>query len=149
MSSRVLFAAGAGAVLAALVAIVALRGGEEGSEATALDVGCVRAWNDDDAALAYGRHQHSFHDYDAARVMHLSVPAGAELGGDENPCAVVFPSEALDPEPEAAGMAFLGGTWITLSSVGFDDVERAELQAEAARAPNAGIDPQGRLRELP
>jgi hypothetical protein len=149
VSSRVLFAAGAGVALAAAVAIVALSGGDDGPETAPLDAACVAGWNDDEAALAYGRHNFNFHDYEAARVVHLEVPAGAELGGERNPCAVVFPSETLDPEPEAAGMAFLGGTWITLSSVGFDDIKRAELQAEAAVAPNAAIDRQGRLSELP
>jgi hypothetical protein len=138
----------AGVALAVVVGVVALGGGEDAPEAAPLDLACVEAWNDDEAALAYGRHNFNFHDYEAARVIHLDVPAGAELGRERNPCAVVFPSETLDPEPEAAGMAFLGGTWITLSSVGFNDIKRAELQAEAAAAPNAGIDRQGRLGEL-
>jgi hypothetical protein len=148
VSSRVLFAAGTGAVLAAVVAIVALSGGDGSTEAADLDPACVKDWNDDEAALAYGRHNFNFHDYEAARVIHLSVPAGAQFGGDQTPCSVIFPSETLDPEPEAAGMTFLGGTWMTLSSVGFDDIKRAELQAEAAAAPNAAIDAQGRLSEL-
>ena len=148
MSSRVLFAAGTGAVLAAVVAAVALSGGDGGPGAPPLDAACVEDWNDDEAALAYGRHNFNFHDYEAVRVVHLEVPAGAEVGGERNPCAVLFPSETLDPEPEAAGMAFLGGTWITLSSVGFDEIRRAELQAEAADAPNAAIDRQGSLSEL-
>ena len=148
MSSRVLFAAGAGVVLAAAIVVVALSGGDDGPTAAPLDAACVENWNDDEAALAYGRHNFNFHRYEAARVVHLEIPAGAELGGERNPCAVVFPSETLDPEPEAAGMAYLGGTWITLSSVGFDDIKRAELQAEAAASPNAAIDGRGRLSEL-
>lgn len=148
MSSRVLFAAGAGVALAAVVAVVALSGGDEGPEAAPLDAACVQDWNDDEAALAYGRHNFNFHDYEAARVTHLDVPAGAQLGGDRTPCSVIFPSETLDPEPEAAGMAFLGGSWTALSSVGFDEIRLAELQAEAAAAPNAAIDGQGRLSEL-
>jgi hypothetical protein len=148
VSSRVLFAAAAGAVLAAVVAVVALAGGDSAPEDEPLELACVERWNADEAALAYGRHNFNFHDYEAARVIRLDVPAGAQLGGEETPCSVIFPSETLDPEPEAAGMTFLGGTWITLNSVGFDDIERAELQAEAAAAPNAAIDPQGRLSEL-
>ena len=148
VSSRVLFAAGTGAVLVAVVVVVALSGGDRGTKAADLDLACVQDWNDDEAALAYGRHNFNFHDYEAARVIHINVPAGTQFGGDTNPCAVIFPSETLDPEPEAAGMTFLGGTWMTLSSVGFDDIERAELQAEAAAAPNAAIDTQGRLSEL-
>jgi hypothetical protein len=149
VSSRVLFAAAAGAVLAAVVVVVVLVGGDEGPEPADLDVACVQSWNEDEAALAYGRHNFNFHHYEAARVIHLNVPAGAQLGGDEMPCSVVFPSEVLDPEPQYAGMALLGGTWSALSSVGFDDIKLAELQAEAAAAPNAAIDRQGRLRELP
>jgi hypothetical protein len=149
VSSRVLFAAAAGAVLAAVVAVVALAGGDSGPEEEPLELACVEAWNDDEAALAYGRHNFNFHHYETARVIHLNVPAGAQLGGDEMPCSVVFPSEVLDPEPQYAGMALLGGTWTALSSVGFDEIKLAELQAEAAVAPNAAIDRQGRLRELP
>jgi hypothetical protein len=148
VSSRVLSAAGTGAVLAAVVAVVALSGGEGGTGAADLDLACVQDWNGDEAALAYGRHNFNFHDYEAARVIHMSVPRGAELGGEQSPCAVIFPSETLDPEPEAAGMVFLGGAWTTLSSVGFDEIRRAELQAEAADAPNAAIDRQGKLSEL-
>jgi hypothetical protein len=148
VSSRVLFAAAAGAMLATVVAVVAISGEDGGPESTSLDVSCVEDWNDDEAALAYGRHNFNFHDYEAARVVHLSVPAGAEQGGDESPCSVIFPSETLDPEPEAAGMAFLGGSWTALSSVGFDDVRLAELQAEAAASPNAALDVQGRLSAL-
>jgi hypothetical protein len=148
VSSRVLFAAAAGAVLAAVVAVVALAGGDSGPEEEPLELACVERWNADEAALAYGRHNFNFHDYEAARVIRLSVPAGARLGGEESPCSVVFPSETLDPEREAAGMAFLGGSWTALSSVGFDDIRLAELQAEAAASPNAAIDRQGRLSEL-
>jgi hypothetical protein len=148
VTSRVLFAAGTGAVLAAVVAVVLLAGGDDDLDEAPLELACVQAWNDDEAALAYGRHNFNFHDYDAARVIRLSVPAATQLGGERTPCAVIFPSETLDPEPEAAGMAFLDGTWITLSSVGFDDLKRAELQAKAADAPNAAIDEQGRLSGL-
>jgi hypothetical protein len=144
----VLFAAAAGAVLAAVVAVVALAGGDSGPEEEPLELACVEAWNDDEAALAYGRHNFNFHDYEAARVIRLSVPGAARLGGEETPCAVIFPSETLDPEPEAAGMAFVGRAWTVLSSLGFDEIRRAELQAEAAAAPNAAIDRQGRLSEL-
>jgi hypothetical protein len=149
VSSRVLFAAAAGAVLAAVVAVVALAGGDTDPEEEPLELACVEAWNDDEAALAYGRHNFNFHDYEAARVIRLSVPAATQLGGEQTPCSVIFPSETLDPEREAAGMAFVGGTWTALSSIGFDDIKLAELQAEAATAPNAAIDREGRLRELP
>lgn len=54
MSSRVLFAAAVGAVLAAVVVVVVLFGGDEGPEPADPDVACVQAWNEDEAALAYG-----------------------------------------------------------------------------------------------
>jgi hypothetical protein len=60
VSSRVLFAAAAGAVLAAVVAVVALAGGDSGPEEEPLELACVEAWNDDEAALAYGRHNFNF-----------------------------------------------------------------------------------------
>jgi hypothetical protein len=64
VSSRLLFAAGAGVVLVAGVAIIALSGGGTKREAVALDARCVEWWNEDDAALAYGRHNFNFHRYE-------------------------------------------------------------------------------------
>jgi hypothetical protein len=64
VSSRLLFAAGAGVVLVAGVAIIALSGGGTKREAVALDARCVERWNEDDAALAYGRHNFNFHRYE-------------------------------------------------------------------------------------
>jgi hypothetical protein len=151
VSSRVLFAAGAGALLFATVAVVALSSGGDGDDddAVALDPACLDAWNDDPGALSIGRHNFTFHEYETAQVTHLTVPEGGRLGGDETPCAVIFPAEALDPEPEAAAVAFLGGSWIALSNFpAFDEVRLAELQGRALADTNAVLDADGRLSEL-
>jgi hypothetical protein len=151
MSSRLLFAAGAGVVLVAVVVIAAVSSGEDGPERVALDPACVEAWNDDDAALAYGRHNFNFHDYEAALVTHLDA-AAEEVRADDGAalCAVIFPSRVLDPEPFAAGEVFRDGAWVPISDVpGVELTRVAELQVRAAESPNADIDRQGRLGELP
>ena len=114
----------------------------------ALDPACVRAWNSDPAALSIGRHNFTFHDYETAQVTHLSIAAGKRLGGDDMPCAVIFPSRTLDPEPNYAGAALLGGSWTSLSSVGgFDELTLAELQAAALANSNTVLDAEGRLSQ--
>jgi hypothetical protein len=149
VSSRLVFAAGAGVVLVAVVVAVALAGGGDEPEPVALDPTCVEAWNDDEAALAYGRHNFNFHDYDAALVTHLDA-AAEEVPSDHDAalCAVIFPSRVLDPEPFAAGEVFQDGAWVPISDLPAIEATRvAELQAAAVESANAAIDGQGRLAE--
>jgi hypothetical protein len=137
-------------VLLGVVVAVALGGGGGEPDRVALDPACVKAWNDDEAALAYGRHNFNFHDYEAALVTHLDaaaqeVPADAE----DALCAVIFPSRVLDPEPFAAGEVLRDGAWVAISELpGVELTRVAELQVEAAESPNAAIDGLGRLAEL-
>jgi hypothetical protein len=59
----------------------------------------VVRWNEDPAALAFGRHQSGAHDYYKVQVLTLS-PDGQSQVAREAPgasCAVVFASSALNP----------------------------------------------------
>jgi hypothetical protein len=148
--ARLLFAAGAGVVLVGVVVAVAFGGGEEAREPVALYRGCVEAWSDDQAALAYGRHNFNFHDYEAALVTHLD-PAAEEVPADDDAalCALIFPSRVLDLEPFAAGEVLRDGAWVAISELpGVELTRVAELQAQAADFPNATIDGEGSLGEL-
>ncbi len=149
--ARVLIAAGAAVVLAAIIAVVAVAsGGDSDERATvAAPAHCVEAWNADQAARAYGRHNFSFHLYEGALVTFLSK-TGEEVGeGEGGLCAVIFPSQALDPEPFAAGQALKGRSWLPISAFpGIDLARLAELQVIAAGSPNTTLDVQGELAAL-
>ena len=146
---RITIAIAAG-VLVAIVAVVAIVGGADDEEQTArpLPAECVRAWNGDQPALAYGRHNFNFHLYRGALVVYLDRDA-VETNAEEGSCAVVFPSEVLDAEPIAAGQILNGKRWDPLSSLeGVDLTRVAELQVAAAAAPNAELDTAGQLSPL-
>ncbi len=147
---RILIAGVAAAVLAAIIAIVVLASGGESEEpVVAAPARCVAAWNSDEAARAYGRHNFNFHRYEGALVTFLSS-AGERVGeGEGGLCGVIFPSQALDSEPFAAGQVLDGGAWAPISSLGGVELDRvAELQVTAAGAPNTTLDAQGELTPL-
>jgi hypothetical protein len=129
-----------------VVATVVAGGGEDEPPASPADPRCLRAWNSDPAALAYGRHNFRSHDYDGALVTFLDLAAREVDRGPGGNCVVIFPSRALDPEPFAAGEIVVGAEWLPISSlheVALPEV--AELQATAAAGPNASLRPSGRL----
>lgn len=143
-----MIALGAALVLGGIVAaVVALGGGDGDPPATvAAAPACVRSWNEDVAATAYGRHNFNFHEYDGALVTFLTDDGRQVEEGEGGKCAVIFPSRVLDTEPFAAGELLRGGRWLPLSELpGIELARVAELQAEAARAPNTSLDPTGRL----
>jgi hypothetical protein len=147
---RILIALGAAVVLAGAIAIIAIAsGGGSQERSVAAPQRCVDAWNVDQAALAYGRHNFSFHLYTGALVTFLD-DAGEEVGaGEGGLCAVVFPSRALDPEPFAAGQVLERGSWTPISSLPAIRLARvAELQVLAAGSPNTTLDARGRLTAL-
>jgi hypothetical protein len=110
---------------------------------------CVKAWNDDPAARAYGRHNFSFHLYKGALVEFLNGDAERVGPGQLGLCAVVFPSRALDPEPFAAGQVLRGDRWVPISTLPGVDLNRvAELQVIAAGSPNTTLDVRGELAAL-
>jgi hypothetical protein len=149
--ARLAIALGAAVVLAAIVVVVAVASGGSDDEraAVAAPTRCVEAWNADKAARAYGRHNFSFHLYKGALVTFLTTD-GAEVGGGEGGlCAVIFPSEALDPEPFAAGQVLDGRRWKAISELAGVELTRvAELQVMAAGSPNTTLDIRGVLAPL-
>jgi len=147
--ARLAIAAGAAIVLAGIVAVVALGSGDDEQAVAAASPRCLEAWSSDEAAKAYGRHNFNFHLYTGALVTFLSRD-GAEVGEDvDGLCAVIFPSEALDTEPFAAGQALEGRTWVPISQIeGIELTRVAELQALAAQSPNTSLDTSGVLTAL-
>jgi hypothetical protein len=149
--ARILIAIGAGVALAAVIVVIAFAsgGGSEGRGTIAAPQRCIDSWNRDQAALAYGRHNFSFHLYEGALVTFLTN-GGEEVGpGEGGLCAVIFPSQALDPEPFAAGQVLKGKLWFPISELeGIELGRLAELQVIAAGSPNTSLDVQGTLAAL-
>jgi hypothetical protein len=149
--ARLMIAIGAAIVLTVIVVVVAVGsgGGSDDREPVAAPAPCIKAWNEDAAARSYGRHNFSFHLYTGALVTYLSRE-GEEVGeGGGGLCAVIFPSEALDPEPFAAGQVHEKRLWFPISELeGVELTRVAELQAQAAEGPNTTLDRQGVLAPL-
>ena len=149
--ARLVIALGAALVLTAIIVVVAVAsaGDSDDQAVIAPPQSCVEAWNADPAALAYGRHNFDFHHYTGALVTFLAEGA-VEVGpGEVGLCAVIFPSEALDPEPFAAGQVLQGRTWKPISELAGVELTRlAELQVQAAGAPNTSLDDRGELAPL-
>jgi hypothetical protein len=148
--ARLAIALVAGVALAAIIVVVAIAsGGDDDQAVAAAPTRCVEAWNSDEAARGYGRHNFNFHLYTGALVTFLSSD-GLEVGGESGGlCAVIFPSEALDPEPVAAGQVLRKRIWVPISELeGIELTRVAELQALAAEAPNTTLDTGGSLTPL-
>ena len=147
--ARITLAAGAVVLLVAIVAIVVVAGGGEDEAVAAAPSECVRAWNSDGAAVAFGRHNYNGHGYQGALVTYLDEQAQEVDSADLGLCAVVFPAQALDPEPIAAGEVLKAGSWTPISELDGVELTRVgELQVIAAGAPNASLDDAGRLTAL-
>lgn len=149
--ARIALALAAALVLGGLVVAIGLaRGGGGDSAALGPDPFCVRSWNSDPAATAYGRHNFNSHRYEGALVTFLDLAANELAAGEGGHCAVVFPSRALDPEPFAAGQVLIGSRWQSISLLeGVSTVRVAELQARAAGSGvNASLAASGRLAGL-
>jgi hypothetical protein len=145
---RIAIAIGAAAALVALVAIVAVAGGGDKQTASAPPE-CVRAWNADPAAVAFGRHNYTSHGYQGALVTYLTEDAEDVDSAEHGLCAVIFPAQALDSEPVAAGEVLKGGTWTPISELqGVELTRVGELQVMAAGAPNTRLADTGELTEL-
>jgi len=145
---RIAIAVGAAVLLAAIVGIVALAGGGD-EQAAGAPPECVRAWNSDPEAVAFGRHNYTSHGYQGALVTYLSDDAEEVDSAELGLCAVIFPAQALDPEPVAAGEVLRAGTWTPISELqGVELARVGELQAMAAGAPNTRLADTGELTEL-
>jgi hypothetical protein len=137
-------------VLGGLVVPIGLARGGGGAAVPGPDPFCLRAWNSDPAAIAYGRHNFNSHRYEGALVTFLDLAANDLAAGEDGHCAVVFPSRALDPEAFAAGQVLIGSRWQPISVLeGVSTVRVAELQARAAGSSvNASLAASGRLARL-
>ena len=147
---RLLFAGVlAAALLVALVIVVVLGDSEEEREFSAAPPQCIDDWNDDEAAIAFGRHQSGSHGYYEVQVLTLSSDGSAEVSpaAEGANCAVVFAATALDPEPVSAAQIQKRGAWIPLLQLAEPD-RLADLQLEAQSAYNAQIGPDGRITAL-
>jgi hypothetical protein len=146
---RLAIAGGAAALLIVIVAVAALGSGggdDEGSASAPPE--CVRAWNADPAAVEFGRHNYTSHGYSGALVTYLTERA-EEADAADGLCAVIFPAQALDPEPIAAGEVLRADSWIPLSELEGVELSRVgELQVLAAGSPNASLSDSGELTEL-
>jgi hypothetical protein len=145
---RVSIAAAALLILATVVGVVLLaRAGGGDDSSSPPPPGCARDWNFDPTALTFGEHNYVVHGYNRVRLLLLDrdadeVPQGSRRGF----CAVVFPARTLDPEPPAAGMIRVGGTWRAISSLPGVETDRlAELQSEAVPEANADLLSSGKL----
>jgi hypothetical protein len=146
--ARIALAVAAALVLGGLVVAIGLaRGGDDDAPVSGPYPFCIRSWNSDPAATAYGRHNFNSHRYEGALVTFLDLAANELAGGEGGHCAVVFPSRALDAEPFAAGQVLIGSRWQPISLLeGVSTVRVAELQARAADAGvNSSLAASGRL----
>jgi hypothetical protein len=133
-----------------IVVVLALSGGSASESSAAAAPGeCVKAWNRDENALSFARHNLTFHGYDRAEVGYLDPSPGASVSDEAaaGECAVIFARSSLDPEPLAAGQVISGGAWITLDTV-LPSADLARLQSEAFDGANVEPAPSGELVPL-
>jgi hypothetical protein len=149
---RIAIAVVAAVVLAAVVVVIVGGGGGGGGDersVAGLPSECVDKWNSDPAAIAFGRHNFNGHGYEAALVTYLTKAGDEVPSADEGLCAVIFPSQVLDPEPVAAGEVVLAGEWTPISVLPDVELNRvAELQVIAAGDPNTRLESTGELSAL-
>jgi hypothetical protein len=139
-------------MLGAVAGIVVLAGG--GSDARqapehAAPEDCLRAWNSDEEARAFTRHNVTGHGYTMAQVGFIDLGADPTVSGDRaaGDCVVIFARSSLDPEIIAAGEVQVQGTWMPLSEL-LDPNVVAELQSEASEGSNAEPTSLGELAPL-
>jgi len=138
----------AAVLLAGLTAVIVLAsssGPEEGA-ASATPGDCLKAWNSDRQAIAFGRHNSVAHDYSDVEIGYMPEEGSATLSADADAgeCAVVFAANELDPEELAAGQIHGVGGWVPLSGF-LEPADLAELQSAAVGGANAIVTPQGNL----
>jgi hypothetical protein len=146
--ARLIFAGAAAAVLAAAIVVVAIgsSGSTEESEVAEAPEECVRAWNDDPAALGYGRHNSVSHAYLEVQATRLAADGTEPPDPEDGLCAMVFARTSLDPEPVAAAMVLRGREWVPLSSQEGVEADRlAELQSDALGLANADLEADGSI----
>jgi hypothetical protein len=129
-----------------LVLIVSLAGSDDREPAGAAEAECVRDWNADAQAVAFGSHLYGGHGYTDVQVLRLAEDGGPLAAGESGRCAIAFASGTPDPEPEAAAQVFDGRAWNAVSSLPGGTPERlATLQADAVPGANATLEADGRI----
>jgi hypothetical protein len=142
--TRLVFAAVATAVLAAVVTAVAVSGSSD-EDSAPVDDECLAAWNDDPVALGDGAHAYGGHGYRDVLVSRVDAD-GALTEDADGRCAVVFAAPQVDQEPGFGVRVLDGGEWAGLAFVDrveLDDI--AALQRDATATANATLLPDGRL----
>jgi hypothetical protein len=146
---RLVIALGALLLFGAIVAVVLLlAGGSPERSAAAAAAECLDAWNEDEAALAFSRHNQISHNYREAEVAYLNMrEASVSSDSEAGQCVVIFARTELDPEAIAAGQVLRGDIWVPLNQV-LDLNTVARLQSEAFDGANAEPTQTGELVAL-
>ena len=146
--ARLGVALAAAVLLAGLTAILLLASssGPKGGAAAAAPSDCLKAWNSDQQAIDFGRHNSVAHGYSDVEIGYMPEEGSASLSTDADvgECAVVFAANQLDPEELAAGQIHGVGGWMPLSGF-LESADLAELQSAAVGGANATVTPQGNL----
>jgi hypothetical protein len=135
-------------LLAGLTAVLVLAGSSGSDDGTSAPAPskCLKAWNFDQQALDFGRHNSVAHGYSEVQIGYMPREGSANLSADASAgqCAVVFAANELDPEELAAGQIHGDGGWVPLSGL-LEPAELAELQSTAVGGANATLTSQGEL----
>ena len=137
-------------LLAGLTAIILTSSGSSSEKGTAAPapLGCLKAWNSDSQAIAFGRHNSVSHGYSDVQVGRMPQEGSTSLSNEPGAgeCAAVFAAEQLDPEPVAAGQIHGQGQWVPLSTL-LEPTALGELQSAAVDGANATVTAEGELIE--
>lgn len=121
--------------------------GGEGGELAAPEppAECVREWNGEQASTLFGRHVYGEHGARQGQAARLEPGAGGGAVRGEDACAVVFAVPSYDDEYGDVGLVRTRFGWAPIKELDRDRKRLAGLQAEAARAPNVTVFPDGTI----
>jgi hypothetical protein len=135
-------------LLAGLTAVLVLAGSSGSGDGASVPAPrkCLKAWNFDQQALVFGRHNSIAHGYTEVEVGYMPREGSASLSAEASAgqCAVIFAANELDPEELAAGQIHGDGGWLPLSGL-LEAADLAELQSAAVGGANATLTSQGEL----
>ncbi len=155
---RVIFAAVAALVLAAIVGVVVVTGssGTDGSQAESSNA-CIRAWNSDPIAPTQdGIHAYRFHGYRQTLVTRINADDQLIETPDDSldpndpdaRCVVIFASPQPDSELEFGVRVFEKKLWVGLAVADRVPVEAiAALQAQAVPTANSTLQENGTIED--
>ena len=146
--ARLGVALAAAVLLTGLTAVILLASssGPSGEAASPAPDDCLKAWNSDQQAIEFGRHNSVSHGYTEVEIGYMPEEGSAGLSTDAEAgeCAVVFAANELDPVELAAGEIHGAGGWVPLSGF-IESADLAELQSAAVGGANAIVTEQGNL----